>query len=74
MLFRSAELTGHPPRVPLDAVRMAKKKMWVTHARAQRELGFAPAPAEQALLRAVEWFRGPGGNPAKISAQIPAPR
>ena len=53
-----AGVSGKPPRVPLDAVRMAKKKMWVTHDKAARELGFSPAPAEQALSRAVEWFRG----------------
>jgi dihydroflavonol-4-reductase len=52
-----AEVTGRPPRVPLDAVRMAKKKMWVTHERASRELGFRPGPAEQALRRAVSWFQ-----------------
>jgi dihydroflavonol-4-reductase len=51
-----AEMTGKPPRVPLDAVRMARKKMWVTHEKAARELGFHPGPAEAALRRAVEWF------------------
>ncbi|HUI82433.1 MAG TPA: hopanoid-associated sugar epimerase [Bryobacteraceae bacterium] len=54
-----AEVTGTPPRVPIDAVRMARKKMWVTHAKAQRELGYDPAPASYALRRAVEWFTGP---------------
>ena len=52
-----AELTGTPPRVPMEAVRMARKKMWVTHEKARRELGFEPGPAEVALKRAVEWFR-----------------
>jgi dihydroflavonol-4-reductase len=52
-----AAMTGKPPRVPINGVRMAKKKMWVTHAKAARELGFTPGPAEQALARAVEWFR-----------------
>jgi dihydroflavonol-4-reductase len=52
-----AGVTGHPPRVPLDAVRMAKKKMWVTHAKAARELGFAPGPADAALGNAVQWFQ-----------------
>jgi dihydroflavonol-4-reductase len=52
-----AELTGTPPRVPMEAVRMARKKMWVTHEKARRELGFEPGPAEAALRRAVEWFR-----------------
>jgi len=51
-----AGVTGKPPRVPLDAVRMARKKMWVTHQKAQRELGWDPGPADQALTRAVEWF------------------
>jgi dihydroflavonol-4-reductase len=55
-----ARITGRPPRVPLDAVRMARKKMWVTHARAASELGFSPAPAEVALRRAVDWFRANG--------------
>jgi dihydroflavonol-4-reductase len=53
-----ARLTGTPPRVPLNGVRMAKKKMWVTHEKAYRELGFNPAPADKALACAVEWFRG----------------
>jgi dihydroflavonol-4-reductase len=51
-----AEVTGTPPRVPLNAVRMARKKMWVTGEKARRELGFSPGPAETALARAVEWF------------------
>ena len=59
-----AGVSGKPPRVPLDAVRMAKKKMWVSHDKAKRELGFRPAPAERALARAVEWFSGSGYRPA----------
>ena len=51
-----ANVTGLPPRVPIDAVRMARKKMWVMHEKARRELGFRPAPAETALRKAVEWF------------------
>ena len=51
-----AGITGKPPRVPLDAVRMARKKMWVSHEKARRELGFDPGPAGQALALAVEWF------------------
>jgi dihydroflavonol-4-reductase len=52
-----AGVTGKPPRVPLDGVRMARKKMWVTHEKAARELGFCPGSADAALARAVEWFR-----------------
>ena len=44
-----ADVTGREPRVPLDAVRMARKKMWVTHEKAERELGFRPGPARTAL-------------------------
>lgn len=55
-----ARVTGRPPRVPLDAVRMARKKMFVSHAKATRELGFQPGPAQGALARAVEWFRANG--------------
>jgi dihydroflavonol-4-reductase len=51
-----AEVTGAPPRVPIDAVRMARKKMWVTHEKARRQLEFQPRPAEEALRRAVDWF------------------
>ena len=51
-----AHLTGTPPRAPLEAVRMAKKKMWVSHAKAERELGYAPGPARGALEDAVAWF------------------
>jgi dihydroflavonol-4-reductase len=54
-----AGITGIPPRVPLDAVRMARKKMWVTHQKARHELGFNPGPADQALARAVAWFVTP---------------
>ena len=51
-----ANLSGTPPRISLESVRLAKSKMWVTHAKAARELGYQPRPAEQALARAVEWF------------------
>jgi dihydroflavonol-4-reductase len=52
-----AGLTGTPPRVPIEAVRMARKKMWVSHEKARRELGFQPGPAEMALRRAADWFQ-----------------
>lgn len=55
-----ANLTGHEPRAPLDGVKMARKKMWVRHDKATRELGYTPGPASAALVRAVEWFRTNG--------------
>ncbi len=55
-----ANLTGRQPKVPLDAVRMARKKMFVSTARAREELGFTTGPVDGALARAVEWFRANG--------------
>jgi len=55
-----AQITGKPPRVPLEAVRMAKQKVWVSHAKAAGELGYAPRPAREALVEAVKWFAGRG--------------
>lgn len=63
-----ADVTGTPPRVPIDAVRMARKRMWITSGKAQRELGYDPCPAETALRRAVEWFTNSWRAPARISA------
>ena len=55
-----AHLTGREPIAPLEAVKMARKKMWVTHAKAERELGFVPGPVDCALRRAIDWFRANG--------------
>jgi len=51
------------PRVTLDSVRMGRKKMFVTSAKAERELGWSPGPVDGALQRAVEWFRAHGYAP-----------
>ncbi|MCU1257681.1 MAG: NAD-dependent epimerase/dehydratase [Bryobacterales bacterium] len=55
-----AHVSGTPPRAPLDAVKMARKKMFVSHLKAERELGFSPAPVDAALSRAIDWFRANG--------------
>ncbi|MBL8239133.1 MAG: NAD-dependent epimerase/dehydratase family protein [Bryobacterales bacterium] len=52
-----AKWTGKPPRAPMEGVKMAKKKMWVTHAKATKELGYTPAPAATALAQAVTWLK-----------------
>lgn len=52
-----ANVTGAEPRAPLDAVRMARKKMFVSVEKAKNDLGFQPGPVREALRRAVEWFR-----------------
>src|SRR5713101_7147725 len=48
------------PRVTLDAVRMGRKKMFVSSSKAERELGWKAVPVDAALRRAVDWFRGNG--------------
>ena len=55
-----ANLTGQEPRVPLDAVKMARTKVFVSLDKAKRELGYNPQPVEGALRRAVDWFRANG--------------
>ena len=48
------------PRVTLDAVRMGRKKMFVSSAKAERELGWKAVPVDAALRRAVQWFKDNG--------------
>ena len=48
------------PRATVDTVRMGKKKMFASSTKAERELGWKMVPVEDALRRAVEWFRGNG--------------
>ncbi len=55
-----ARITGKEPRVPMEGVRMARKKMFVSHAKATRELGFQPGTVDAALQRAVHWFKESG--------------
>jgi dihydroflavonol-4-reductase len=55
-----ANLTGREPVAPLEGVKMARKKMFASHAKAGRELGYEPGPANGALEKAVRWFRANG--------------
>jgi dihydroflavonol-4-reductase len=55
-LEAAARLSGRPPRASLTAVRMAKKRMFFSAAKAVRELGLPQTPVEIALRDAVEWF------------------
>jgi len=56
----TGKIRKREPRVTLDAVRMGRKKMFVSSARSERELGFRVLPVDRALERAVEWFRAHG--------------
>jgi len=58
-------ITGRPPLIPVDAVRMAQKTMFFDCSKAIRELGLPQSPVEEALARAVHWFRENGYAPAR---------
>jgi len=53
----TGRIRGREPRATIDAVRMGRKKMFVSSAKAERELGWKVAPVEEALRRAADWFR-----------------
>lgn len=55
-----AHLTGVPPAVTRDHLKMARHKMFFSSAKAMAELGYAPRPARQAVEDAVAWFRANG--------------
>jgi len=53
----TGRMLGKEPRATIDAVRMGRKKMFISSAKAERELGWKPSPVDDALRRSVEWFR-----------------
>lgn len=55
--------TGKEPMLTFDSLRMARKKMYFSAAKAERELGFRARPANEALADAVGWFRSAGMVP-----------
>jgi len=54
--FFTGRLLKKEPRATVDAVRMGKKKMFASSAKAERELGWRIVPIDNALRRACEWF------------------
>jgi dihydroflavonol-4-reductase len=56
----TGRLLKREPRVTVDTVRMGKKKMFASSDKAEKELGWKIVPADDALRRAVEWFRANG--------------
>jgi dihydroflavonol-4-reductase len=56
-----ARLTGGgEPFVTMDAVRMAKKRMFYSSAKAARDLGYTSRSPVGALVEALDWFRARG--------------
>lgn len=56
----TGKLLGREPRATVEEVRMGKKKMFASSAKAERELGFRQIPVYEALRSAIEWFRAHG--------------
>jgi dihydroflavonol-4-reductase len=56
----TGRILGKEPRATIDAVRMGRKKMFVSTGKAERELGWKTVPVDQALKRAVDWFQANG--------------
>ncbi len=56
----TGRLLGREPRATIDAVRMGRKMMFVSSAKAERELGWRTVSVEGALRRSVDWFRSNG--------------
>jgi dihydroflavonol-4-reductase len=71
--FFTGMVMGKEPRATIDAVKMGRKKMFASSAKAERELGYRVAPVEDALRRAIEWFQAHGYvEPAAEAATVNA--
>jgi len=55
-----ARVTGKEPMVTFDSLRMARKVMFFSSAKAERELGYRARPVDVALRDAIDWFRAEG--------------
>ncbi len=55
-----ARFTGKEPMLIRDTLRMARKLMYFSSAKAQRDLGYNTRPAIEGLRDAVAWFREAG--------------
>jgi dihydroflavonol-4-reductase len=56
----TGRLRKREPRATIDAVRMGRKKMFVSSTKAERELGWKMVLVDDALRRAADWFRANG--------------
>lgn len=55
-----ARLSGHTGRITLEGVRMSRKRMYFSSAKAERELGYRWRPPLKAFEDAIVWFRDRG--------------
>ena len=63
LMERIATVINIEPRVTMDSIRMAEKKMFFSSEKAMRELDYQYRPAKEAIKDAVAWFQDHGyGN------------
>jgi dihydroflavonol-4-reductase len=60
LMERTAPVTGIPPMMTTDHLKMARKKMFYASTKAMRELGYQPRPVRLAVEDAIAWFRANG--------------
>ncbi len=53
----SGRMSGREPRLDLTLARASRYYFHFSHAKATRELGFAPRPIDDAIMRAYAWLR-----------------
>ncbi len=58
--FFATYIRRRPPRMPVAAIRMAKKFMYFDNRKALQYLGLTLTPVRQALAEAVAWFKEHG--------------
>jgi dihydroflavonol-4-reductase len=63
----TGRLLGKEPRATVEAVRMGRKMMFASSAKAERELGFKVLPIYSAMRAAIEWFVAHGYAPNPLS-------
>ncbi len=59
----TGKILKREPRATLEEVRMGRKKMFASSAKAQQELGFRIVPVYPAMRAAIDWFRANGYAP-----------
>jgi dihydroflavonol-4-reductase len=59
----TGRILGREPRATLEEVRMGRKRMFASSARAQGELGFRVSPVLPAMRAAIGWYRTHGFAP-----------
>ena len=51
---------GRDPFVTVDGLKLARKRMFFSNAKAMRELGYTARPVDEALRDAIAWFKASG--------------